>query len=106
MTERNKGQFKPGQSGNPGGRPKVAGEVVALARQHTQEAIDTLVSLMRNRKAPAQTRAYACTAIIDRGYGKPSQSMDINTKRETMDQLTDAELAAIAAGTDETATTH
>jgi hypothetical protein len=35
--------FKPGQSGNPHGRPKVAGEVQEPARQHTGEAIKTLV---------------------------------------------------------------
>jgi len=36
--------FKKGQSGNPGGRPKIVGEVKELARTHTAEAIETLVS--------------------------------------------------------------
>ncbi len=35
-----KGCFKPGQSGNPGGRPVVAREVKSLAMQHTAEAIE------------------------------------------------------------------
>jgi hypothetical protein len=38
--------FKPGQSGNPHGRPKVVGEVPELARQHTGEATKTLVAIM------------------------------------------------------------
>ena len=42
--------FKKGQSGNPGGRPKVIAEVKELARAHTGEAIETLVSIMTNRK--------------------------------------------------------
>ena len=44
------GQFAPGQSGNPGGRPKDEHRVAELARSYTLEAIDTLVELMRNGK--------------------------------------------------------
>ena len=50
--------FKKGQSGNPGGRPKVIAEVKELAREYTGEAIETLVSIMTSP---------------DRGYGKPPQ---------------------------------
>ena len=44
--------FKKGQSGNPGGRPKVIAEVKELARAHTGEAIETLVSIMTKRRQP------------------------------------------------------
>ena len=40
--------FKPGQSGNPGGRSKAQIDVRNLAREHTKEAIETLVLVMRN----------------------------------------------------------
>ena len=42
--------FEKGQSGNPGGRPKVVAEIKELARAHTGEAIKTLVSIMTNHK--------------------------------------------------------
>ena len=45
--------FKPGVSGNPGGRPKVLSEVRDLAREHTVAAMDTLVSIMCNEKSSA-----------------------------------------------------
>jgi hypothetical protein len=41
--------FKPGQSGNPGGRPKGWAEVNALARQHTAAAIEALVKSLGDR---------------------------------------------------------
>jgi hypothetical protein len=50
------GQFAPGQSGNPGGRPKDEHRVAELARSYTVEAIETLVELMRCGKDEACAR--------------------------------------------------
>jgi hypothetical protein len=63
--------FKKGQSGNPGGRPKAIAEVKELARAHTAEAIQTLVSIMTNPKSAPAARVSAANALLDRGYGKP-----------------------------------
>jgi hypothetical protein len=72
-------RFKPGQSGNPAGRPKqpkTVAEVRAIARDHTVGAITTLVNVHKNPKAPPAARVAAATAILDRGWGKPA-SLDL-----------------------------
>lgn len=69
------GTFKKGASGNPGGRPKEAAEVKALAREYGAEAITKLVELLRGddlRVAKA-----AADSLLDRAYGKPGQSVDL-----------------------------
>jgi hypothetical protein len=65
--------FQKGRSGNPGGRPKVVAEVKELARAHTGEAIETLVSIMTNPKSAPAARVSAANSLLDRGYGKPPQ---------------------------------
>lgn len=67
--------FQKGQSGNPGGRPKDT-DLREAARAHTQEAIKTLVIIMKGKKSPAAARVAAACALLDRGYGKPTQMME------------------------------
>lgn len=54
---------------------KAPAEIRSLARAHTQTAIRTLVGIMNQPKAPAAARVAAAQAILDRGWGKPAQSM-------------------------------
>jgi Family of unknown function (DUF5681) len=61
--------FKPGQSGNPAGRAKG---IEALARVHTAEALETLVNALRSPKE----RVPAAIALLDRGWGKPKQTVE------------------------------
>lgn len=63
----------PGTSGNPGGRPKEAGEVKELARKHTKAAVETLVSMLNAENE--RTRVAAAEAILDRGWGRPAQAV-------------------------------
>jgi hypothetical protein len=63
--------FKPGQSGNPAGRPKGDIELRRAARERTAEALAALVRVLRNPRSPAAAVVSAAQAILDRGYGKP-----------------------------------
>jgi hypothetical protein len=63
--------FEKDQSGNPGGRPKIEGEIRELARQHTMTALRTLIEIAEggeNESAPVT----AANALLDRGWGKPA----------------------------------
>ena len=90
--------WKKGQSGNPGGRPKEVAEVRELSRQYTEEAIQTLVTLMQSAKLE-RTRLAAASELLDRGYGRPHQAIDLggpipilNYEAERLTTLTEKEL--------------
>jgi hypothetical protein len=72
--------FKPGQSGNPGGRPKGLRDVVELARLHTPAAIESLVRVMNSDKSPPAAVVAASVALLDRGWGRPMQSNEHSGK--------------------------
>ena len=75
--------FKKGQKcPNPGGRPKVVKEVAELARQYGPQAIEKMIHLMQNA-ADERTQLAAAQALLDRGYGKPQQSMEVSGKADT-----------------------
>ena len=92
------GRFRPGKSGNPGGRPKEVGHVKELARQHTAEAISLLSRIMNDPKEPAAARVRAAEALLDRGWGRPAQQIsgEFNLNRDVRDYST-AELLAFLA---------
>jgi hypothetical protein len=96
--------FRPGQSGNPNGRPKrpdtiethkIIADVKMLARECAPQAISTLKAIMLSERAPAAARISAASSILDRAHGKPKQEMEI--RRPDLSRLTDDELDALEA---------
>lgn len=73
--------FKPGQSGNPSGRPKKTEEqrtLEAMCRERTTEALATVLAIMgegeneRNKLSAAQF-------VIERGWGKAVQPNTVSS---------------------------
>ena len=68
-------KFARGVSGNPGGRPKRNDDLVQAARDKTEAALDTLASIMSDKRAPAAARVAAARELLDRGWGRPTQDV-------------------------------
>jgi hypothetical protein len=91
--EKKKMKFRKGQSGNPGGRPKVLGDVQELARQHAPRIIVELARLALKAKSET-ARIAAIRELLDRGYGRPRQAMEVSVPADDPIQLLLDELDA------------
>lgn len=69
-------RWQKGQSGNPSGRPKEAYRISDLAKQHTEEALATLVEICQDKTASSGARVNAACALLDRAWGKPVQAVE------------------------------
>jgi hypothetical protein len=69
-----------------------------LARQKCPEAINTLVAIMNNEKAQPAARVAAANALLDRGYGKPTQPIAQTLAKVDPSTISDEELATIVRG--------
>jgi len=73
--------FQPGQSGNPGGRSKESARIKALAASKCESAIKKLADIMETSLDEKNVIA-ASNALLDRGIGKPSQTVIHNGDEE------------------------
>jgi hypothetical protein len=74
---------------------KTSADIRSLARSHTATAVRTLAGIMKERRAPAAARVSAAIAVLDRGWGKPQQAIEMDWRQKPPDQMTDEELIAL-----------
>lgn len=86
-------RFKPGQSGNPAGRPKKDRDIIKQAKDSADDAMRTLVRLLKS--SDERVALNAAQAIIDRAIGKPTQT-NVNVSKTDVADLDLNELYAIA----------
>lgn len=88
--------YKPGESGNPGGKPKVPVHVRELARAYTEDAVKALVKCLKVKGE----RVAAANTLLAYGYGKPATTVNLRVITSIADLSTE-ELEAIANASDD-----
>jgi hypothetical protein len=69
----------------------------ALCKLETLDCLRTLKRVRDNQKAPALAQVRAAEAILDRGWGRPTQYVEVAEHRD-VEGMTDAELLEIIRG--------
>lgn len=67
------------------GRPanaktKVGADLREAAQAFTDDALGVLAEIMKDVEQPAASRVSAASAILDRGHGKPTQTIDATVR--------------------------
>lgn len=85
-------------------------DVRAMARVHTEMALRVLAGVARNADCPPASRVAACTALLDRGWGRAPQEHtgidggDIRvTIRHIIDSVDETDMKTIEHDVDEEA---
>ena len=104
MTSKNIQQSQPGQSGNPGGRPKLGVALADKVRKATKDG-NTIVKLLvqiaeGGLEAKISDRLAAAEMLLSRGWGKAVTQMEVTADVQVQHSLSDfntAELRELVA---------
>ena len=75
--------------------PLAPTNIRSLARKYTEQAIETLVHVMRQPTAPPAARVLAANSLLDRGWGKAAQLVAVDGE---IRQLVEVKLNVVRAG--------
>lgn len=70
-----RGGKRQGAGRPPGRKDGKTLEIEAAAKEHADDALKALVTVAKNGESES-ARVTAATALLDRGYGKPRQSVE------------------------------
>lgn len=73
-----KGRFVKGQSGNKEGRQKIPEDMKQAFRSLAPDCCRVLCSIVNDESARHADRIKAAEVILDRGFGKPVQAVDLD----------------------------
>lgn len=71
-----RGGKRPGAGRKPGVVSQVKRDLAEMAKEHADAALLTLAEIMTDTAAPSAARVSAAVAMLDRGYGKPTQMIE------------------------------
>jgi hypothetical protein len=105
---RTRGTWHQGESGNPAGRPPGSPDVAGLARSKGQRMLEVLSSIAEDPKSPPGARVAAASSVLDRGYGRPTEYVEMQQKQlkvlqpssKQLQRLAEAKLGVLPASTD------
>ena len=67
--------------GRKAGTPnKATAEIKAIAQEYGPQAIAVLVEIVNDKEAPHASRVAAADKLLDRGYGKARQAIDLGSQ--------------------------
>ena len=81
-----RGGARPGSGRKLGKVSKAKRELAAMAKEHAEAALLTLVEIAAGDGATS-ARVSAATAILDRAYGKPPQALEHSAQGEPLMEL-------------------
>jgi hypothetical protein len=97
MSERDSnGRWQKGTSGNPGGRKRIAAEVIEAAQALSETAIATLEKLLTDENPMVKLRA--SEILLNRAWGTPAQFVNVESKTTYADELDRIKKVRAASG--------
>ena len=102
-NEGNLKPWKPGQSGNPKGvssrQAQYVHDLRQAARRYGKNSVKLLGRALTAKDCPWPSKIQAASILLDRGYGKPHQTIDVNAILGSLDlsRYSAAELDALEA---------
>jgi hypothetical protein len=80
-----RGGKRPGSGRKKGTPNRLTSSLKQYAAQYGTEAIDKLVEVMRNPEAPLNSVVAAARELLDRGFGKPVQTVEVSGEIQPVD---------------------